>query len=86
MKFKLNDKVKMRTDKRYWDKRYWDKGDIGRIVKIDSYFNSDFGSYGVLYEVCFDVNCTDASSCEHHNTHWANERSMDHVHHLMKVE
>ena len=81
MKFKLNDKVKMLTEKRFWD-----KGDIGRIVKIDSYFNSDFGSYGVLYEVCFDVNCTDASNCEHYNTHWANERSMEHVHQLMKVE
>ena len=61
---------------------YWDKGDVGRIVKIDSYFGPD----SAPYLVCFNTNCTDASSCEHHNTHWANERSMEHVHHLMKVE
>ena len=29
--FKVNDKVKMRTNS-YW----WNKGDIGRVVEIDS--------------------------------------------------
>lgn len=59
MKFKLNDKVKMRT-KALW----WKKGDIGRIVDID---NSDDSR---PYEICFDSNCTSVWRCTNENTQW----------------
>jgi hypothetical protein len=76
-KFKLNAKVKMLTTTGYWD-----KGDVGRIVKIDS----DFGPNSAPYLVCFDTNCTDAAHCGHRNIGWANESSIGLAHQLMKVD
>ena len=42
--FKVNDKVKMRTNSYFWN-----KGDIGRIIKIDD--------SGVPYRVYFTRHC-----------------------------
>lgn len=78
MKFKINDKVEMITS----CNPYWKKGDIGRIVRIDSYFGPD----GAPYLVCFEANCKDAASCGHSNTWWANESSIERAYPLMKVE
>jgi hypothetical protein len=77
MKFKVNDKVKMLTTTRYWN-----KGDIGRIVRIDSYF----GPESAPYLICFEANCKDAASCDYSNTWWANESSIERAYPLMKVD
>lgn len=75
MKFKLNDKVKMRTTTRWWQ-----NGDIYRIVDIDDSDDS------LPYEICLNSNCTAAWRCTYENTQWVKESDIQLAHQLIKVE
>lgn len=75
MKFKLNDKVKMRT-KALW----WKKGDIGRIVDIDD-------RDSLPYLICFKPNCTSVWRCTYEHAQWVRASDIELVYpDLMKVE
>lgn len=75
MKFKLNDKVKMRT-KALW----WKKGDIGRIVDIDD-------RDSLPYLICFKPNCTAVWRCTYEHAQWVRASDIELVYpDLMKVE
>ena len=74
MKIKVNDKVIMLDDSKWWH-----KGDIGRIIKINSQ-----GSH----LICFDRNCTQEHDYADGHAWWANERHFEpyRLNRLMKVE
>lgn len=74
MKFKLNDKVKMRTTTRWWQ-----NGDIGRIVDIDD-------RDSLPYLICFNPNCTAVWRCTYEHAQWVKESDIELAHQLMKVE
>lgn len=60
---------------------------VEMITNCNPYWTvGDFGPESAPYLVCFEANCKDAASCDHSNTWWANESSIERAYPLMKVE